>query len=37
MITGIVTSNREAIIQVHLLGSKGQEEIVDAIIDTGVQ
>ena len=35
MITGHVTSNREAIIRVAVRGGGSREETVDAIIDTG--
>jgi clan AA aspartic protease len=35
MITGIVTSNREAIIRVLVRGAHGQEAQVEAVIDTG--
>lgn len=35
MITGHVAAGQQAIIQVVLLGPQGQEETIDAIIDTG--
>ena len=35
MITGVVTANREAVIQVHVRGADGHIESVDAVIDTG--
>lgn len=34
MITGVVTANA-ALIKVHLVGTNGQTETVDAIVDTG--
>ena len=35
MITGIVNANREAIIRLLVRGAQGQEQEVEAIIDTG--
>jgi clan AA aspartic protease len=35
MITGTVTANREAFISLRIPGPSGQEEDVDAIVDTG--
>lgn len=35
MITGVVTSNREAVIQALVRGAHGQEAEVEAVIDTG--
>lgn len=35
MITGVVTSNKGAVLWVQLCGSGGLEETVDAILDTG--
>jgi clan AA aspartic protease len=35
MMTGVVTSNREAVLRVMVRSAHGQESLVDAIIDTG--
>ena len=35
MITGKVTMNREAIIELEIIGSAKQTQQVDAVIDTG--
>ena len=35
MITGTVTSHREAIIRLIVRGPSGQEEEIEAVIDTG--
>lgn len=35
MITGIVTANREAIIRLMVRGPAGQQQKVEAVIDTG--
>lgn len=35
MMTGIVTSNKEAVLRVMVRGAHGPEVLVDAIIDTG--
>ena len=35
MITGIVTANREAVIQIRVRGASGRVETVEAVIDTG--
>lgn len=35
MITGFVTSNREAVIRIVVRGSESQETQVEAVIDTG--
>jgi clan AA aspartic protease len=35
MIVGVVNANREAVIQLVVRGSKGQEQEIQAIIDTG--
>lgn len=35
MISGIVTVNREAVIQLVIIGSRGQQQRIEAIIDTG--
>ena len=35
MMTGVVTSNREAMLRVMVRGTHGQEVLVDAVIDTG--
>ncbi len=35
MITGKVTSNREAVIELQLVGSNRRKEKVEAVIDTG--
>lgn len=35
MITGFVTSNREAVIRIVVRGSRSQETQVEAVIDTG--
>lgn len=35
MITGVVTSNREAVLRVMVGGTHDQEVLVDAVIDTG--
>ena len=35
MMTGVVTSNREAVLRVMVRGTHGQEVPVDAVIDTG--
>jgi len=35
MITGVVTSDRQAVIQLTVRGSTGQDQEIEAIIDTG--
>lgn len=35
MISGVVTSNREAVIRVLVRGARGQEAQVEGVIDTG--
>ena len=35
MITGSVTSDREAVIQAAVLDASGQEQVFEAVIDTG--
>ena len=35
MITGVVTANREAVIQTHIRAEDGHLEPMDAVIDTG--
>jgi clan AA aspartic protease len=35
MISGVVTGNRQAVIQLTVRGSTGQEQEIEAIIDTG--
>lgn len=35
MITGTVSADREAIIQLKVIGSSQQEQLIDAVIDTG--
>ena len=35
MITGVVNSNREAIIRLVVAGPRGQQQDIEAIIDTG--
>ncbi len=35
MITGIVTSDREAVVSVQVRGVDGGKEVVDAVLDTG--
>ena len=35
MITGIVSSNREAVVCLRVQGANGQEQEVEAILDTG--
>ena len=35
MITGVVNANREATIQLVVIGSNGQQQEIEAIIDTG--
>jgi len=35
MISGVVTSNREAVIRVLVRGARGQEALVEGVIDTG--
>jgi clan AA aspartic protease len=35
MITGVVTSNREAVMRILVRGTHGQEASIEAVIDTG--
>jgi clan AA aspartic protease len=35
MITGVVTASRQAIIRLTVRGPEGQEQAIDAVIDTG--
>jgi clan AA aspartic protease len=35
MITGVVTASRQAIIRLTVRGTEGQEQAIDAVIDTG--
>lgn len=35
MITGFVTSSREAVIRLQVRGAGGHEETIDAVVDTG--
>jgi len=36
MITGVVTASRQAIIRLTVRGPEGQEQEIDAVIDTGI-